>query len=57
MKEYTLEELMYRGDLRARRADLLIETLDLAARGLPEDYKRIDELDVEINAITAELEG
>lgn len=57
MKEYTLEELMYRGDLRARRADLLIETLDLASRGLPEDYKRIDELDVEINAITAELEG
>ena len=57
MKEYLLEELMYRGDLRVRRADLLMETINLAARGLPEDYKRIDELDVEINAITAELEG
>lgn len=56
-REYTLEELMYRGDLRAQRADLLMETIDLAARGLPEDYKRIDELDTEINAITAELEG
>lgn len=57
MREYTLEELMDRGDLRARRAELLIETLDLAMRGYPEDYRRIDELDVEINAITAELEG
>jgi hypothetical protein len=57
MKEYLLEELMYRGDLRVRRADLLMETINLAARGWPEDYAKIDELDVEINAITAELEG
>ena len=55
-KEYTLKELSHRSDLRSRRADLLIETLDLAARGLPEDYKRIDELDVEIERITKKLE-
>ena len=57
MKQYTLEELMHRGNLRARRADLLMETIDLAARGWPEDYRRIDELDVEIERITRELEG
>ena len=55
-KEYTLRELSHRSNLRSRRADLLMETLDLAARGLPEDYKRIDELDVEIERITKELE-
>ena len=54
-KEYTLKELQYRGDLRARRADLLMETIDLAARGWPEDYKKIDELDREIEAITKKL--
>lgn len=43
-------------ELRNRRAELLMETIDLAARGWPEDCKRIDELDVEIDAITAELE-
>jgi hypothetical protein len=57
VKEYTLSELAYRAKLKNRRIDLLMETMYLAARGLPEDYKQIDELDVEIDKITAELEG
>jgi len=44
-------------ELRDKRADLLMETIDLAARGYPEDCKRIDELDQEIEAITRVLEG
>ena len=47
MKEYTLKELAHRAELGTRRAILLMETIDLAARGWPEDYKRIDELDIE----------
>ena len=56
MKEYTLSELAYRAKLKNRRIDLLMETMYLAARGLPEDYKQIDELDVEIEQITTKLE-
>jgi len=57
VKEYTLSELAYRAKLKNRRIDLLMETMYLAARGFSEDYKQIDELDVEIDKITAELEG
>lgn len=52
-----MAELKRRWALMSRRAELLMETLDLAARGWPEDCKRIDELDIEIEAITRELEG
>lgn len=44
-------------ELRDKRADLLMETIDLAARGFSEDYKQIDDLDKEIEAITRVLEG
>lgn len=57
MKKYDLKDLAHRAELRSRRAELLMETIDLAARGWPEDYKRIDELDVEIEAITKMLAG
>lgn len=50
-----MKKLAKRAELRTRRAELLMETLDLAARGLPEDYKKIDELDIEIEKITKEL--
>lgn len=53
----SMAELKRRWDLMSRRAELLMETIDLAARGWPEDCKRIDELDIEIEAITRELEG
>ena len=56
MKEYTLKELAIRAGLRSRRADLLMETIDLAASGWPEDYVKIDEIDIEIERITAKLE-
>lgn len=55
MKEYTLKELAHRAELRTRRAELLMETIDLAARGWPEDYAKIDELDIEIDAISKML--
>lgn len=54
-RKYTLDELARRAELKTRRADLLILTLELAARGWPEDYVKIDELDIEIEQITAEL--
>ena len=44
-------------ELRSKRADLLVETLDLAARGWPEDYRQIEMLDQEIEGITRMLEG
>ncbi len=55
MKEYTLKELSCRAVLKSRRADLLMQTLDLAARGWPEDYEEINKLDIEINIITEQL--
>jgi len=56
MIEYTLKELAKRAGLRTRRAELLMQTMDLAARGCPEDYDRIAKLDIEIDSITSELE-
>ena len=55
MKEYTLKELSCRAVLKSRRADLLMQTLDLAVRGWPEDYEEINKLDIEINIITEQL--
>ena len=52
-----MKELARRAELRTRRAELLMESIDLAARGLPEDYERIDQLDIEIERITKILEG
>lgn len=51
-----LRELNRRAAISARRAELLMETLDLAARGYPEDYRQIEKLDKEIELITRELE-
>lgn len=55
MQEYTLGELAHRSQLRSRRIDLLMETMYLAARGLPEDYTWVENLDVEIDTITSEI--
>ncbi len=50
-----LKELNRRAEIRSRRAELLIETIYLAARGYPEDYRQIEELDKEIELITRVL--
>ncbi|MEN6460809.1 MAG: hypothetical protein ABFC94_05485 [Syntrophomonas sp.] len=58
MKEraYTLKELAQRAELRARRCELLSETL-LLVHGGPEELEQMDKLDIEIDQITAELEN